>query len=231
LYPPGADKQYSVTALICTLNEEDSLPYVLQKIPAWVDEVLIVDGNSTDKTVEFAQKVRSNIKIVYQPGKGKGDALKIGIDNASGEIIVTLDADDATDPVEMYKFLDKLLDGYDYVKGTRFIKGKAYDKPFHRVLGNWVITITFNILFFRAYTDMCSGYNTFWSKRVQDLQLFSTDGYENEPLINTRIAKTPLKVIECGHADRGRRSGTVKESSWRQGFKAIKSIVRERLRG
>lgn len=231
MYPPGDNKQYSVTVLVCTLNEAENLHHVLPKIPQWVDEILIVDGHSTDDTVKVTMDLCPGAKIVVQPGKGKGDALKVGIENATGDIVVTLDADDATDPVEMYKFLDKLLDGYDYVKGTRFISGRAYNKPFHRVLGNWVITITFNILFFHLYTDMCSGYNTFWRKRVQDLQLFSTDGYENEPLINTRIARTPLKVIECGHADRGRSSGTVKESSWRQGFKAIKSILRERLRG
>ncbi len=230
MYPPDADKQYSVTVLICTLNEEDNLPSKLQKIPVWVDEVLIVDGHSTDKTVEVAKEICPEIKVVYQPGKGKGNALKIGIENATGDIIVTLDADNATDPAEMPKFIDKLLLGYDYIKGTRFVSGRAYNKPFHRVLGNWIITMTFDVLFFRLYTDMCSGYNAYWRKNVQEIQIFSTDGYENEPLINARIAKSRLNVIEVGHSDHGRSKGDVKESSWRQGVKAIKSITRERFR-
>lgn len=228
---PGFISPPTVTALICTLNEEESLPHVLRKIPDWVDEILVVDGHSTDKTVEIAQKSRANVRVISQKRKGKGDALKSGFEQAQGDIIVTLDADNATNPTEMINFIEPLLHGYDYVKGTRFIKGESRNKPFHRVIGNWIITMTFNVLFFRLYTDLCSGYNAFWKKRVTSLALFSEDGFENEPLINSRIARAGLKVAEVGHRDDGRNKGEVKESSWRQGFKAIKSIVRERFVG
>ena len=78
-----------VTALICTLNEENNLPHVLPKIPDWVDEVLLVDGHSADATVAVARKLCPAINILYQPGRGKGDALKYGIGNATGDSAVT----------------------------------------------------------------------------------------------------------------------------------------------
>ena len=221
----------NVTVLICTLNEEENLPHVLPRIPEWVDEVILVDGHSTDRTVEVAKKLRPDIKILYQPGKGKGDALRYGIKHASGDLIVTLDADGATPPVEMFRFIKPLLDGYDFAKGTRFIKGSTERKPWYRILGNFIITLVFDILFLKRYTDLCSGYNAFWEKSIERINLDSRDGFENEPLIHARVVKAGLKVIEVGYKERARISGEIKERSWRQGTKAIKTILRERFFG
>jgi glycosyltransferase involved in cell wall biosynthesis len=226
--PAGYPK---ISVIICTLNEEQNLSHVLPKIPEWVDEILVVDGHSTDNTVEVAKRIRPEIKILYQSGEGKGDALRLGVKHASGDIIVTLDADGSTDPEELSRFIEPLLDGYDFAKGSRFVRGFPPNKPKHRILGNLIITITFNLLFFRGYTDLCSGYNAFWKKKLEQVDLHSHDGFENEPLINTRARKKGLKVIEVEHTDSGRLGGDIKEQSWRQGFKGIKSIVRERFSG
>ena len=223
--------QKKITALICTVNEEENLSRMLPKIPKWVDEVLLVDGHSTDNTVEVARKLCSNIRILYQPGRGKGDALRFGFKHAQGDIIVTLDADDTTDPEEMHKFIKPLLEGYDFAKGSRFALGLPSNKPWHRILGNWIIVMTYNILFFTKHTDLCSGYNAFWRKAMERVNLCLADGFEDEPVINARVRKTGLKVIEVGHLDRGRHRGDSKAPSWRQGFKAIKTIIRERFRG
>src|SRR3990172_4321735 len=85
-----ADRGLRITALICALNEEGSLPYVLPRIPGWVDEVLLVDGHSVDGTVELARSLRPDIRVLHQPGRGKGDALKCGVAAARGDILVTL---------------------------------------------------------------------------------------------------------------------------------------------
>ena len=220
-----------ISVIICALNEEESIPYILPKIPQWVDDIILVDGHSNDRTVQVARELRPSIKILYQPGKGKGDALRYGIKNATGEIIVTLDADDATDPEEITKFIEPLLDGHDFAKGSRFLQGPPPNKPWYRILGNWIITVTFNFLFFRKYTDLCSGYNAFWKKKIEQVDLSASDGFENEPLINARVRKAGLKVIEVGHLDEGRLKGDIKERSWRQGSKAIKTVVRERFCG
>lgn len=206
------------------------MPHVLPKVPKWVDEVLLVDGHSTDNTVEIAKQLHPNIRILKQPRKGKGDALKYGFEHAKGDIIVTLDADGATDPEEIPKFIKPLLNGYDFAKGSRFIYGLPKNKPWYRIMGNWIIVLTFDVLFFRKYTDLCSGYNAFWKSKVQRaLYPWPKDGFENEPLIHAKVRKGGLKVAEVGYREQGRLKGEVKELSWRQGIKAIKSIIRERF--
>ena len=220
-----------ITVLICALDEEQNLPHVLPKIPQWVDEVLLVDGHSTDNTVELAKRLRPKIRILYQPGKGKGDALRYGIKHASGDIVVTLDADGATNPEEMHKFIEPLLHGSEFAKGSRFLGRFPRKRPWYRILGNLLITVAFDVLFFKRYTDLCSGYNAFWKKAIEGVNLWSPDGFENEPLFNCRAAKKRMKVIEVGHSDVGRLKGEVKELSWWQGFKAIKTIARERFCG
>jgi glycosyltransferase involved in cell wall biosynthesis len=220
-----------ITALICTLNEESNLPHVLPKVPAWVNEVLVIDGHSTDKTIEVARKIRPDIRILFQPGRGKGDALRYGIEHASGDIVVTLDADGSTDPDDIYRFICPLLAGHDFVKGSRFLNGLPRHKPWHRIIGNWLIVLTFNIMFFKKYTDLCSGYYSFWKKAINRVALRTTDGFEDEPLINARVAKAGLKVIEVGYIDGGRIEGETNAPSWRQGFKSIKTIIRERFYG
>lgn len=219
-----------ITVIVCAFNEEPNLPYVLPKIPEWVDEIILVDGHSGDNTVGVAKSLCPDINILYQSGKGKGDALKCGFEHSSGDIMVTLDADGSTEPAEMDKFIEPLLNGYDFAKGSRFLRRFPRNKLWYRILGNWIITITFDALFFRKYTDLCSGYNAVWKEAAEKVNLWSTDGFENEPLINLRVAKKGMKVIEVGHSDKGRLKGEVKESSWRQGFKAMKSIIRERFR-
>jgi len=224
------EKGLSITALVCTLNEEETLPHVLPRIPDWVDEVLLVDGHSTDKTVTVAKRLRPNVRIVHQPGRGKGDALKCGIEQAHGDIIVTLDADGTTDPADMPRFVEPLLRGYDFVKGSRFALSRPAGKPRHRVFGNWVIVTAYNILYRTNYTDLCSGYNAFWKQAIARVDL---SGWTNqkEPLLNARVRKAGLKVIEVGHHDKGRTGGETKQPSWRQGSGAVRTVIRERFRG
>lgn len=218
-----------VTVLICTLNEEGNLPHVLLKIPAWVDEIILVDGYSTDRTVEVAKELRPEVGILHQPGRGKGDALKYGIEQASGDIIVTLDADGATNPEEMPKFIKPLLNGYDFAKGSRFLNSRP-NMPFHRQFGNWVLATTANILHGTRYTDICSGYNAFWKSAFLRLKL-SCNGFEMEQQMNVKIKKAGLKVIEIPCQDKGRLSGTSKTQDLKQGLKDLVVIIRERFHG
>jgi len=218
----------SVTALICTLNEAENLPHVLPRIPEWVSEVILVDGHSTDGTVEVAKKLRPDIKVLFQPGNGKGDALKHGIENATGDIIVTLDADGSTAPEEMHRFIEPLLGGCDYAKGSRFLNNRP-KMPLHRQFGNWVLATAANILFGTKYTDICSGYNAFWRRSLEGIKLYS-DGFEMEQELNVKIKKAGLKVIEVPHQDKGRLGGKSKTQDINQGFKDLFTIIKERFR-
>jgi glycosyltransferase involved in cell wall biosynthesis len=217
-----------ITVLICALNEEDNLPYVLPKIPNWINEVLLIDGHSSDKTVETAQRLRPDIRIMYQPDKGKDNALKYGITQASGDIIITIDADGNTNPEEIPKFIGALLEGYDFVKGSRFLKARPSKMPWYRRFGNWVLFTEINLLFGTRYTDVCSGYNAFWKKAWTSVKFPDEFGYE--PLIIIRGKKAGLRILEITTCDNGRLSGKSKLPSWRQGWEAFKSIIKERFR-
>ncbi len=219
-----------VTVLICTLNEATTISSVLSKVPGWVHEVLLVDGHSTDGTIDVAHQFQPDIRVFYQPGKGKGDALRYGIQKATGDIIVTLDADGQTDPEEMPKFIEPLLSGYDWVKGTRFTYGRPLNMPWHRWFGNKVLAITSNILHGTKYTDICSGYNAFWKKAFQHLNL-SYDGFEMEQQMLVKVKKVGLKVAEVACHDAGRIGGVTKTSDVKQGFIDWFTIIKERFRG
>jgi glycosyltransferase involved in cell wall biosynthesis len=219
-----------VTALICTLNEQETLPYVLRRIPEWVDEVLLVDGHSTDQTVEVARSLRPDVRVEYQPGTGKGDAVRCGIAHSAGDIIVTLDADGETDPEEMKRFIEPLMHGYDFVKGSRFYPGFFPKRAFHRSLGNLILAVAFDLLFLQPFTDICSGYNAFWKKSIMKVNLDREGDFAAEPTLLARARKSRLRIKEVGHRNRGRLGGVAKVPVWwRHGLWVLTTIVRERF--
>ncbi len=217
----------SITVLLCTLNEEKNLPYVLPRIPDYVDEVLIVDGHSKDNTVPLAKKLYPNVRILYQPGRGKGDALRHGIKNARGDIIVMLDADGSMAPEEIPRFVEPLLNGYDFVKGSRFLPGGGTaDMPTHRKFGNWVFTTLTNLFHRCRYTDLCYGYNAFWKKAFEKVS-FQGNGFEVETEINIKIKKAGLKVTEVPSYEAPRLNGKGNLHSLKDGWRILKTIFKE----
>jgi len=216
-----------VTVLICTLNEEKNLPHVLPRIPSNVYEILIVDGHSKDQTVEVAKSICPGARIVYQPGKGKGDALRYGIKEARGDIVVMLDADGSMAPEEIPRFVEPLLKGYDFVKGSRFLPGGGTaDMSRHRVFGNWVFTTLTNIFHRCQYTDLCYGYNAFWKKSFEKVS-FQGNGFEVETEINIKIKKAGLKVTEVPSYEAPRLNGNGNLHSLKDGWRILTTIFRE----
>lgn len=216
-----------ITALLCTLNEEKNLPHVLPRLPKDIDEVLIVDGRSRDKTVEVAKKLCPRARVVFQPGKGKGDALRYGIKRARGDIIIMLDADGSMSPEEIPRFVQPLLEGYDFVKGSRFLPGGGTsDMPKHRKFGNWVFTTLTNIFHRTKYTDLCYGYNAFWKKAFKKV-FFKGNGFEVETEINIKINKAGLKVIEVPSFETERLNGEGKLHSLKDGYRILTTIFKE----
>jgi glycosyltransferase involved in cell wall biosynthesis len=216
-----------ITVVICALNEEKNLPKVLPKIPNYVDEIILVDGYSKDNTVLVARQLLSRIRILYQPGKGKDDAMKFGFKKSTGDIIVTIDADGSTDPTQISELVNPLLNGYDFVKGSRFLQSNPV-MPFHRKLGNIMLALFTNMLYGTKYTDVCCGYNAFWAKSLQKVDLFSNQ-FDYEPVLCAKIKKAGLRVVEIHCEDRGRKNGHSKLPMPTQGLKAVIAIVRTRV--
>src|SRR5215218_4693815 len=120
---PNPIAQVRVSVTIPTLNEAQNLPHVFARLPEGIHEVIIVDGRSTDGTPDVARSLRPDVRIVHQTGRGKGDALRTGFEAATGDIIAMLDADGSTDAAELPRFVSALLNGADFVKGSRFAQG------------------------------------------------------------------------------------------------------------
>lgn len=220
----------SVSAVIPTLDEAANLPHVLTRIPLCVDEVILVDGNSTDDTIAVAQALLPDVRVVLQNGRGKGNALACGFAAASGDIIVMLDADGSTDPAEIPVFIAPLLAGADFVKGTRFaLGGASADITPLRRMGNRVLSGTVNVLFGTRYTDLCYGYNAFWRDCLDRLQV-DCDGFEVETLMNVRVARADLLVEEVPSVEHERLHGESKLHAIRDGCRVLRTIIGERLR-
>jgi glycosyltransferase involved in cell wall biosynthesis len=196
-----------VTVLIPAKNEAENLPHVFATLPAWIDELVLVDGRSTDDTVAVAQRLRPDIKVVRQVGSGKGDALLAGFAASTGDIIVTMDADGSTDGREIVHFVAALAAGADFVKGSRFANGGgSADLTATRRFGNRILGALVNLLFGTNYTDLCYGYNAFWACHLESLGL-DCDGFEVETLMNIRAAEAGLRVHEVPSFEHRRLHG------------------------
>jgi glucose-1-phosphate cytidylyltransferase len=219
----------TVSVVIPAKNEANNLPFVISRIPTWVHEVILVDGNSTDGTVNVARGCMPAIRVVTQSAHGKGDALRRGFAAVTGDIIVTLDADGSTDPSEIPAFVGALLGGADFAKGSRFVEGGgSSDITSVRKFGNWGLTTLVRLLFGHRFRDLCYGYNAFWTRLVPNLAL-DRDGFEIETLMNLRALRVGLKMVEVASFESPRLSGTSALRPFPDGWRVLNIIARERF--
>jgi glycosyltransferase involved in cell wall biosynthesis len=218
-----------VSVVIPTLNEEKNLPHVFARLPDGLHEVIVVDGRSTDDTVEVARRLRADVRVVMQPGRGKGNALAAGFAACTGEVVVSMDADGSTDPAEIPRFVAALCHGADFVKGSRFAQGGASsDITWTRRLGNRGLNALVNALYGTSYTDLCYGFNAFWARCLPYMRV-DCDGFEVETLVNVRIAKAGLVIHEVPSYERDRIHGTSNLNALRDGTRVLRTIASERL--
>jgi glycosyltransferase involved in cell wall biosynthesis len=220
----------TVSVVVPAMNEEFNLPFVLPKIGTWVDEVILVDGNSQDRTREVASALLPDIRVIQQPGKGKGAALRAGFEAATGDIIVMLDADGSTNPGEIPLYVGALAAGADFVKGTRFAQGAGTaDMSRLRRAGNRLLVLTVRVLFGGRCTDLCYGYIAFWRRVLPSLQLDAT-GFEIETQLNVQALARGLKVAEVPSFEFERIHGKSNLRTIPDGWRVLKTILRERAR-
>ncbi len=218
-----------VSLVIPTLNEAENLKLLLPRIPAWVHEIIIVDGRSTDGSADVAMSLRDDVRVVMEPRKGKGAALLAGFRAASGDAIVMLDADGSMAPDEIILFVAALMSGADFVKGSRFMQGAGTsDMTLFRRLGNLGLTWAVRGLYGSSFSDLCYGYMAFWTKHVPILEC-QCDGFEIETLINIRALKSRMKIVEVASFESDRIHGESNLRAIPDGWRVLKTIFRERF--
>lgn len=217
----------SVSVVIPAMNEEKNLPHVLPFVPKWVDEIVLVDGNSKDATIAVARELVPNIKVVQQDRRGKGAALRCGFKASRGEIIIMLDADGSTDPGEIPAFIGALLSGADFVKGSRFLQGGGTDDmEWYRFLGNWGLVKLVTLRFGGKFTDLCYGYNAFWRDALERLSIEEVDGFEIETSLNIQALRARLKVAEVPSIEARRVHGKSNLRTLPDGWRVLSTIMK-----
>jgi len=234
----GRHPEPTVSVVIPAKNEARNLPAVLGALPAGLHEVILVDGNSTDDTVAVARACCPGIVVIQQSRKGKGNALACGFAAATGDFLVMLDADGSTDPEEIPRFVAALEQGADFAKGSRFMPGAgSSDISRLRQAGNFWLSTIVNLLYGTRYTDLCYGYNAFRRDCLQEIDLDASartdvdptvmlwgDGFEVETLINVRIAKAGLRVLEVPSFESRRVFGKSKLHAFSDGLRVLQTI-------
>ena len=229
-----------VSVVIPALNEARNLPHVCARLPPDVHEVIVVDGLSVDDTIAVARTLRPDVRIVLQNRRGKGNALACGFAAATGDIIAMIDADGSADPAEIPLFVQALVDGAEFAKGTRFAQdGGSDDITRLRALGNRMLVGFVNLCHGSHYTDLCYGYNAFWRRLVPLLGLDADspappnggrlwgDGFEVETLIHLRVAAAGLAVAEVPSFEHSRIHGVSNLNAAQDGLRVLRTILAE----
>jgi glycosyltransferase involved in cell wall biosynthesis len=229
--PQSGPASLSISVVIPTKNEARNIAWVLARIEPIVDELIIVDGLSTDGTVEIVKALRPDAVVILHAIPGKGEAVRAGFAAATGDLVVMLDADGSMDPGEIQGFVEQLAAGHDVVKGSRFLPGGGTtDMTLLRRLGNQVFVRLSNALMGTRHTDLCYGYMAFRRSRLQQLRLTSS-GFEIETELVRKSQRAGLASVELPSFESARRFGTSNLNTFRDGWRVLRLIGRYRFFG
>jgi glycosyltransferase involved in cell wall biosynthesis len=237
---PSRSQQPRISIVVPALNEARNLAVVLPTLPQ-VHEVILVDGGSVDGTIETAQAVMPDIRVVRQLRRGKGNALAAGFAEVTGDVVVMFDADGSADPAEIPAFVDALIAGADFAKGSRFREGGgSHDITPIRNAGNKFLNTVMNVSFRTRFTDLCYGYNAFWADLIplldlpdhqlvmpRDAAMLWGDGFEIETLINCRFAAAGVKITEVPSVERDRIYGASNLRAVSDGLRVLRTLRTE----
>jgi glycosyltransferase involved in cell wall biosynthesis len=215
-----------LSVVIPCYNEEDGIREVIGRIPPFVDEIVVVDNNCTDRTAEVARSLGA--RVVEQKIPGYGAAYKAGLAAATGDVIITMDGDGTYPPEEIARLVDTLVEKrWDFLSASRFPLSDPRAMNFTNRVGNWVLTVTAAMLFFVPIRDSQSGMWVFRRVLLSRLKLKS-DGM---PLSQEIKLEAILRRARFGevHIPYGARIGEVKLQKWRDGWLNLSHLVAKRF--
>lgn len=217
-----------VAVIIPTLNEEENIAEVIRELHHMgYGNILVVDGNSGDRTVEVAKEF--GVNVVIQNGKGKGTALRQVFNHQSldGDAVVIMDADGSMSPKEIPRLIESLDSGADLVKGSRFLRyGYSEDMNLIRRIGNSFFLLLVNWLYSAKYTDLCYGLAAFRKDAVRKLYPhLKSQSFEIETEIFIKAKKLGLNVEEVPSIEFRRKRGKSNLSIFTDGFRILRTII------
>ncbi len=216
-----------ITVVVPCLNEEEGIQQVLARVPKFVDEVIVVDNDSTDGTAEIAR--RMGARVIQERVRGYGRAYKTGLLQAQGDVIVTLDGDHSY-PVDALSYLlEALLNSkVGFISASRFPIQNPDAMAFKNLAGNKIISLIMSLLYFRRIRDSQSGMWIFYKDALKKMDLRSdamafSEEIEIEALRNREIG---FKEIPINFSN---RAGEKKLDLWRDGWNNLIFLFRKRF--
>ena len=221
-----------VSFLIPAYNEEATIAEVLERIAdLGLDaQVVVVDDGSDDGTAAVLTQLRdSTVRVVAHPqNRGKGAAIRTGLESATGDLVLVQDADLEYDPEDWPRLLAPILKGKArVVYGSRFT-GERKNMLFLHWVGNRFLSLVTNVLYNTTLSDMETGYKAFRTDVLRSLDL-RENRFGIEPEITAKICKRRLRIYELPISYYGRTFAEGKNITWRDGFRAIWVLLRVRF--
>lgn len=220
-------RNLKITVVIPCLNEEQGIELVLRRMPAFVDEVIVVDNNSTDRTADVARSLGA--LVVHEDVRGYGRAYKRGFALASGDLIITLDGDHSYPPDAISYLLEAFLHlKADFLNASRFPVRDNQAMSLKHWFGNLVLSLAMSVLFFRWIRDSQSGMWVFRRSILANMQLDSdgmafSEEIKIEALLQPNVRFEELSILYSS------RLGEIKLNPWRDGFQNLFFLLRKRF--
>lgn len=223
-----------VSFIVPAYNEESTIGEVLERVDAlgFDSQFVIVDDGSTDGTAAILAEwgTRDNVVVVTQLNQGKGAAIRAAIPHLDGDITVIQDADMEYDPSDIPLLIEPIRRGAaDVVFGSRLSGGRAQRAyMFWHLVGNRFLSLLTNVLYNTTISDMETGYKAFRTDVLRSLKL-TENHFGIEPEITSQVCKQKLRIYEIPIAYYGRTYDEGKNITWRDGFKAVYVLLRNRV--